>query len=562
MMNEIIVDVSFDQTRVALLENGELVEIYIERFSNKRTVGNIYKGRAENVLPGMQAAFVNIGLEKNAFLYVKDIFGDFEELYNKGNNRGQICIKDVVKKGQEIMVQVAKEPLDSKGARVTTNITLPGRYIVLAPMAKYVGISRRIESEEERNRLKEIIHKIKPDDMGIIIRTAAEGKDIEDFKHDLDFLMKLWRNIKNKGRFYSAPRIIYRDLNLVMRTVRDMFTRSIDRFIINNRFEYKKVMELLDLTSNQLKERVCYFDGKQNILDYYKVEPKIVSALNRKVWLKNGGYIVIDQTEALTSIDVNTGKFVGSISLKDTVLKTNLEAAEEIAKQLRLRDIAGIIIIDFIDMNNLEHEKLVLEKLRCCFKKDRTKSNVLGMTHLGLVELTRKKVGRRIDSVLQKPCPYCEGTGRVLSEETVAKKIERELKRIFTHTSAEAALIEAHPSVAALVIGSGGEHLARLERQFGRYIYIKGSSNLHPEDIEVKVTGKKEYVENYALPVKTGEILDVLILELHAANSDDGIAKIDGYVIDVKSAARMVGKKVRVKIIKAFKTYAKGELVN
>jgi len=562
MMNEIIVDVSFDQTRVALLENGELVEVYIERFSNKRTVGNIYKGRVENVLPGMQAAFVDIGLEKNAFLYVKDVIEEFKELYNNGNKREQISIKDVVKKGQEIMVQVAKEPLDSKGARVTTIITLPGRFLVLAPMASYVGVSRRIESEEEKNRLKEIIYKIKPDDMGVIIRTAAEGKSIEDFKQDIDFLKKLWRKIKKKDKMYNAPRIIYRDLNLVMRSVRDMFTGDIDHFIINNRNEYKKVMELLDLISPWLKDRVCFFDGNQNIFDYYKVEAKIASALNRKVWLKSGGYIVIDRTEALTSIDVNTGKYVGSINLKDTVLKTNLEAAEEIAKQLRLRDIGGIVIVDFIDMNNSEHERQVLEKLRACLKKDRTKSNILGITQLGLVELTRKKAGKRIGSVLQKPCPYCEGTGRVLSEETVAKKIERELKKIFTHTDAEAALIEAHPSVAALVIGSGGEHLARLEKQFDRHIFIKGSSHLHPEEIEVKVTGKKEYVESYALPVQTGEILDLFISELHAANSDDGIARIDGYVIDIERAAKMVGKKARVKITKAFKTYAKGELVN
>ncbi len=558
-MNEIIVDVSFDQSRVALLENGELAEIYIERFSNKRTVGNIYKGRVENILPGMQAAFVNIGLEKNAFLYVKDVSGDFDEFFSNGERVG---IKDVLKKNQEIMVQVVKEPLDSKGARVTTNITLPGRFLVLAPMANYIGISRRIENEEERNRLKEIVCKMKPEGMGIIIRTAAEGKDTEDFKQDLDFLLKLWRNVKKKGRLYTAPRIIYKDLNLVMRTVRDMFTRNIDRFIINNKCEYQRVIELLELTSPQLKDRVCYFDGNQNIFDYYKVEAKISSALNRKVWLKSGGYIVIDQTEALTSIDVNTGKFVGSIDLKDTVLKTNLEAAEEIAKQLRLRDIGGIIIVDFIDMSNHEHDRMVLDKLRCCLKKDRTKSNVLGMTQLGLVELTRKKVGKRIDSVLQKPCPYCEGTGRVLSEETVAKKIERELKRIFTHTNSEAALIEAHPSVAALVIGSGGEHLARLEKMFNRYIYIKGSSHLHPEEIEVKVTGKKEYVESQALPVRIGEILDVFISELHAANTGDGIARIDGYVINIDKAAKLVGQKVRVKITKAFKTYAKGVLVN
>jgi ribonuclease G len=561
-MNEIIVDVSFDQTRVALLEDGELSEVYIERYSNKRTVGNIYKGRVENVLPGMQAAFINIGLEKNAFLYVKDVFTDCDELYDTHGNNNNISIKDVLRKGQEIMVQVVKEPIDGKGARVTTNITLPGRFMVLLPNATYIGISRRIESEEERNRLKEIAFELKPENMGLIIRTAAEGKNIDDFRQDLEFLERLWWSIKKKEKVYNAPRIIHKDLNLVLRAVRDIFTKNIDNFIINSRSEYNRVLELLDLTSPQLKNRVVYYDKNQNIFDYYNVEPKIANALSRKVWLKNGGYIVIDQTEAFTSIDVNTGKFVGSIDLKDTVLKTNLEAAKEIAKQLRLRDIGGIIIVDFIDMGNPEHDRLVLEELKRCLKKDRTRSNVLGMTQLGLVEITRKKVGKRIDSVLQKPCPFCEGTGRVLSEETMANRIERELNRIFTHTSAEAALIEAHPSVAALVIGSGGEHLARLEKQFNRYIYIKGSSHLHPEEIEVKVTGKKEYVESQAFPVREGEILNLFITEPHAANNNDGIGRIDGYVINVEGAANLIGKKARIRITRTYKTYAKGELVN
>lgn len=560
-MNEIIVDVSFEQTRVALLENEDLNEVYIERFGSKRNVGSIYKGRVENVLPGMQAAFVNIGLEKNAFLYVKDAFVGYEDEYPDLGRNEDVSIKDLLKKGQELTVQVIKEPLDGKGARVTTNITLPGRFMVLLPNANYVGISRRIESEEERNRLREIAHEIKPDNMGLIIRTASEEKDLQDFRYDLKVLLKLWGAIKKKGRTYNAPRIIHRDLNLVMRTVRDMFTRSIDRFVINSRTEYEKVLELLDIISPQLKERVVLFDKEYNIFDYYGVEPKIANALSRKVWLKSGGYIVIDKTEALTAIDVNTGRFVGSLDLKDTVFKTNLEATREIARQLRLRDIGGIIIVDFIDMDNGRDGKRVLEELKKHLKRDRTRSNVLGMTQLGLVEITRKKVGRRIDSILQKECPFCEGTGRVLSEETMVNRIERELKRVFSGSEAEAALIEAHPSVAALVIGSGGEHLARLEKQFQRHIYIKGSFHLHPEEIEVKVTGNKEYVERCALPVRDGEILDLIISETYTANNKDGIGKMDGYVINVERAGKMVGKKVKVKIVKAYKTYAKGKLV-
>ncbi len=560
-MKEIIVDVSFDQARVALLEEEELSEIYIERFDCKRNVGNIFKGKVENVLPGMQAAFINIGLEKNAFLYIKDVFLGYEGAYHATGNGRNISIKDLLKKGQEIMVQVVKEPLDGKGARVTTNITLPGRYMVLLPNSNYVGISRRISDEAERNRLKEIGLKIRPGNMGIIIRTASEGKAIQDIRRDLKFLLRLWRAIRKKGRTYNAPRIIHRDLNLVTRTVRDMFTWEIDRFIINSKSEHRKVLELLSLISPQLKKRVILFNKDENIFDYYGVEPKITRVLSRTVRLKSGGSIVIDKTEALTAIDVNTGRFVGSLNLKDTVLRTNLEAAGEIARQLRLRDIGGIIIVDFIDMDNSKDGKRVLDKLKESLKPDRTRSNVLGMTQLGLVEITRKKVGRRIDSILQKECPFCEGTGRVLSEETMANRIERELKRIFSDSDDEAALIEAHPSVAAMVIGSGGGHLADLEKRFKRHIYIKGSSDLHPEEIKIKVTGDKEYVGKCALPVRDGDIVNLFISEVHTVNNSDGIGRLEGYVINVEGAGKKVGKKVRVKIIKAYKTCAKGVLV-
>ncbi len=560
-MNEIIVDVSFDQARVALLEDDELSEVYIERFDCRRNVGSIFKGRVENVLPGMQAAFINIGLEKNAFLYIKDVFVGYEDVYHAAGSGENVSIKDLLKKGQQIMVQVVKEPLDGKGARVTTNITLPGRYMVLLPNSNYVGISRRISDEAERNRLREMGLKIRPGNMGIIIRTASEGKAIQDIRRDLRFLLKLWRVIRKKGRTYNAPRIIHRDLNLVTRTVRDMFTREIDRFIINSKSEHKKVLELLDLISPSLKKRVILFDRDENIFDYYGVEPKITRALSRKVWLKSGGYIVIEKTEALTAIDVNTGRFVGSLNLKDTVLRTNLEAAQEIARQLRLRDIGGIIIVDFIDMDDKKDGKRVLDRLKESLKRDRTRSNVLGMTQLGLVEITRKKAGRRIDAILQKECPFCEGTGRVLSEETMANRIERELQRVFTDSGDEAVLIEAHPSVAAMVIGSSGEHLADLEKRFQRHIYIKGRLDLHPEDIEIRVTGNKEYVSEHALPVKTGDIIDLFISEMHTTNNDDGIGRLEGYVINVRGAGKRVGRKVRVKITKAYKTFAKGELV-
>jgi ribonuclease G len=418
-MKEIVIDVKSENTTVALLEDKELAELYVEKHNNQSIVGNIYKGKVENVLPGMQAAFVNIGIEKNVFLYVKDAipntyFGEDEdsEYTDKFNN---VSISDFLKVGQEITVQIVKEPISTKGARVTTHITLPGRFIVLMPTVEYTGISRRIENEQERQRLKELAAQLKPQSMGIIIRTAAEGCTEEELREDIHFLSRLWDNIRQQQQNGPVPRMIHKDSNIVYRTVRDMFTNDIDRFIINQKDEYEKLVQVVGLVSKDLAKRVEYFDKAYEIFEYFHIKSKISKLLTRKVWLKSGGYIIIDQTEALTVVDVNTGKFVGSIDLKDTVLKTNVEAAREIAKQLRLRDIGGIIIIDFIDMHEKQHEEVVLEALKNSLKKDRTKSNVLGITHLGLVEMTRKKVRKRIDSAFLSPCPLCNGEGKILS---------------------------------------------------------------------------------------------------------------------------------------------------
>lgn len=417
-MKEIVIDVGKENTTVALLEDKELSELYVEKHNNQSIVGNIYKGRVENVLPGMQAAFVNIGIDKNVFLYVKDAIPNTyigeEEESEYADKYKNVNINEFLKPGQEIVVQVVKEPINTKGARVTTHITLPGRFIVLMPTVEYTGISRRIEGEQERERLKALAVQYKPADMGVIIRTAAEGCSEEEIRDDIHFLCKLWENIKGQQQEGPVPRIIHKDINIVYRTVRDMFTNEIDKFVINDKEQYEKVIQVVGLISKDLVKKVEYFDKNYEIFEYYDIKNKISKVLTRKVWLRSGGYIVIDQTEALTVIDVNTGKFVGSIDLKDTVLKTNVEAAREIAKQLRLRDIGGIIIIDFIDMHEKQHEEVVLESLKNSLKKDRTKSNVLGITHLGLVEMTRKKVRKRVDSVFLSDCPHCGGEGRIM----------------------------------------------------------------------------------------------------------------------------------------------------
>lgn len=495
-MKEIIIDVGSSQTRVALLENKELTEIYIERQSSERITGNIYKGKVENVLPGMQAAFIDIGLGKNAFLYVKDAlpntYFDEDDDYTDSSQYKDYQIDELLKAGQEIMVQVMKEPIDSKGARVTTHITLPGRFIVLMPTVEYIGISRRIEKEEERERLKKIAEELKPKGMGLIIRTAAEDCTAEDMENDINFLLKLWDNIKHKQKSGVTPRIVHKDINIVYRTVRDMFTKDIDRLAINNKEHYEKIVELVGLISPPIKDRVEYFNKSYDIFEYYQVEPQMSKIINRKVWLKCGGYIVIDQTEALTSIDVNTGKFVGTVDLKDTVLKTNIEAAREIAKQLRLRDIGGIIIVDFIDMPDKEHENVVMEALKNALKRDRTRTNVLGMTQLGLMEMTRKKVRQRIENVLLAPCPYCKGEGRILSSETVIKKIEKEVKNIFFSAHPAAVFVEIHPDVEELINYYIDEDLIELGRQYKKPIFIRTSQALHREEYVVKALDAAE----------------------------------------------------------------------
>ncbi|HHV99911.1 MAG TPA: Rne/Rng family ribonuclease [Clostridiaceae bacterium] len=414
MEAEIIVDVGPNETRVALLEDGELVELHIEKNSSERFVGNIYRGKVKDVLPGMQAAFIDIGYERNAFLYVTDAisqseYSDNENEKLKGKNLN-VC--DVLKPGQEITVQVIKEPIGTKGPRVTTHITLPGRYMVLLPNANYTGVSRRIENEDERVRLKKIADSLKPEGKGLIVRTAAEGKETEDFLKDLDYLTKLWETTKKKEYKGHVPRCIYQEYNIVERTVRDLFTQDISKFVINDVQQYERVLELLDLISPSLKARVKYFSKDYQIFEYYQIESQILRAMSRKVWLKSGGYIIIDKTEALTVIDVNTGKFTGRHSLEDTVVKTNIEAAAEIAKQLRLRDIGGIIIIDFIDMHESEHQKMVMDSLIQSLKKDRTKTTVVGMTGLGLIEMTRKKVRSELSTIMSDDCPYCGGTGK------------------------------------------------------------------------------------------------------------------------------------------------------
>jgi ribonuclease G len=554
MFKEIIINAGEEETRVAVLENKLLVEIHIERAVGQRLVGNIFKGKVENVLPGMQAAFVDIGLEKNAFLYVEDALPAVK-------TNGQNNITDVVKKGQEIIVQIVKEPLGTKGPRVTTHLTIPGRYAVLMPTVDYVGISRRIEDEKERERLKEFARKVKPAGMGIIMRTMAEGLEEEELGQDIDVLVKLWRKILNKAKNSSAPNLIHRDLELIQRILRDVFDPEVNRLIVDARHEYEKIIELLDLSAPHLKSKVI-LEEHDNIFWEYGLEQELEKALLRKVWLKCGGYLVFDQTEALTVVDVNTGKYVGDKNLEETVLRTNLEAAAEIGRSLRLRNIGGIIIVDFIDLEKEENRQKILQALEEEIKKDKTKTNILGITPLGLVEMTRKKVRPSLAEVMQKPCPYCEGRGKVLSEETVGINFKNNIYEFAARTLSPTILIEAHPAVAARLIGSGGANLKELEQRTGKRLYIRGSTAQHIETVTMRpLYDQADMQAGSFQPVKPGQVLEVKVEEPHVNKLNDGIARLNGFIVDIEGAGSLVGEIVPVEVSKVYRTYARAKLV-
>ncbi|KPU44167.1 ribonuclease G [Oxobacter pfennigii] len=529
-MNEIYIDAGRSEFRAVVLDDGELAEIHIDRQNKEAVSGNIYKGRVENVLPGMQAAFIDIGLQRNAFLYVKDALP-----YNLYGSHGkdEISIKSILNIGDEIIVQVSKEPSGGKGARVTTHIAIPGRFMVLMPGIDYIGISRRIEDEEERHRLKDLANKLKPQNAGIIVRTEAEGKTEEDFTEDINFLLILSNKIYSEFNVVKAPRLLHKDMDLVYKSLRDLFTRNTKKLVINDLNSYKRAQELIGFFSPSQKKDIEYYEGSANIFDAYGIEGKIEKALSRKVWLKSGGYIVIDHTEALTSIDVNTGKFTGSISLKDTVLSTNKEAAKEIARQLRIRDIGGIVIIDFIDMENPEHRQMVVDILRKELKKDRTKSSVLGITQLGLVEMTRKKAGKRLNSILQKNCPLCQGSGRILDEECMVQRLENKLEQIVKESDAPGILIEVNDAVEHYLKNSYIDYAKSLEDTYKRRIILKGFSNIDYSVVNIKLLDQNEINTEHKNPVNEGDKIEIRALKSKYINASKRQKIMDGIVSEV-----------------------------
>jgi len=490
--NIILINHNPHETRVAALQGNRLVEFYTERSKDKGISGNIYKGKVVRVLPGMQAAFVDIGLDRTAFLHATDVyemFDEFEEFAKeteeeRGRPSRRIPIQEILKEGQEIMVQVAKEPIGSKGARITSHISLPGRHIVFTPTDDHIGISRRIGSEKERRRLREIVVRLRPEGSGFIIRTACEGMRADDIGSDMDFLTKLWGEILRKKGRNSAPCLLYEELDLTLRTIRDIFTADIDKLIIDSREEYERAVKFAEDFLPGLRQNIELYESEDPIFDTHGVEIELTDAIEKKVWLKSGGYIVIDQMEALTAIDVNTGKYVGKKSSEETVLKTNMEAIKEIVYQLKLRNIGGIIVLDLIDMAKASNREKVYNALKEELRSDKARTNILKISELGLVEMTRKRVRESITQLICEPCPYCEGNGMIKSKDTVIMEIYRDLLKELPGKRRKAT-VYVHPIIAELLYSEKEFVLKEIEKRFGKKVVVKTSSTLHQEQYEI-----------------------------------------------------------------------------
>ncbi len=502
MGHEIIVNKTGRETRVALIENGRLAELHVDRGDKRSHVGNVYLGRVVRVLPGMQAAFVDIGLERAAFLYAGDIYPEFVE--NAGEEgiddpeatvaeatprskarAGQPPIQDLIKEGQEVLVQIAKDPLGTKGARITTHITLPGRYMVFMPTVDHVGISRRIDKDKERRKLRDFVEKHRPPGCGFIVRTVSDGQPMSALKQDIDYLSATWARIQDGQTKAKAPACIHADHGLVLRVVRDAFNDSVDRMVLDDRDAFAEVQAFMSDFMPQAKDRVQLYRGADPIFDTFGVEVDITRSLGRKVWLKSGGYLIIDQTEALTAIDVNSGKFVGSSSLEDTTLQINLEAVTEIIYQLRLRNIGGIIVLDLIDMEKAANRERVYRAVEDECKKDRARTNVLKISELGLVEMTRKRTQDDLVRSISEPCHYCEGRGYTRSRTTVVYDILREILRESNRGRQPTIFVNAHPLVADLMYGDELPSVEALEARLSRRVVVRAMGHYHLERFEV-----------------------------------------------------------------------------
>ncbi len=548
MLKEIIVNAGEMESRVAILEDGRLMELHIER--DQKIVGNIYKGRVTKVLKGMDAAFVDIGIEKNAFLAVSDIVSeDDDDSGGRFKRFGMPSITTLLKANQEILVQVMRAPMGTKGARVTTRLSLPGRYMVLMLNGGgHNGVSRKIEDPHERQRLRAIAANLKSGKYSLIVRTEAEGRTEEELKADMEFLVEMADRITAKAAVTKNPSLIHGDLTLISRLIRDSFTRDINRLVIDSDSAYENTLELVSMIAPGMKEKIFLYDEKMPIFHAYNIEPEVEKMLRRKVWLSSGGHLVIDQAEALTAIDVNTGKFIGSVELAETVLTTNLQAAQEVARQLRLRDLGGIIVVDFIDMDNPRHRQQVITAFSDALKKDRAKIKFHNISSLGLVEMTRKRTGESMHSLLTEPCPCCSGIGRVQNALTMALRVDRDIAALnATHPETEAYLVRAHSRVIADMLGYEGEAHRDLEAYIGKPIYLRLDDDFHPNAYEINRVTLEQALQ--AVPaIEVGDIVEVQVINASADISIDQLTVAKGIFIVVPDLDAPVGSRVKVKV--------------
>jgi ribonuclease G len=591
LKKQVLVSVDRAETRVALLEASgtpgasrsaatrsrkrasgapeagyRIAELYLERRGGRSIVGNIYKGKVDNVLPGLEAAFVDIGLEKNGFLHVDEIVLPGVEAPKRGRGSGSgRKISDLLGPGQEIVVQVVKDPLKTKGARLSMELTIAGRYMVYAPTGEGVGVSRRLE-DRERERLRKQTSGLDLGSGGVIVRTAAHGAKREDFERELKYLHKLHEVLGKRVQDTVAPDLVFQEADLSVRVVRDIFSAHFERAIVDDEQQYQRLVSFFTRTAPELVERVELWEQKEPLFEAYGVDKAIDGVLSRRVDLPSGGYLVIDYAEALTVIDVNSGSFIGrgkGAALEDTITKTNLEAAEEVVNQLRLRDIGGIIVIDFIDMARARNRDAVMKTLRKTLDEDRTKTFTAEISKLGLVEMTRQNVTEGVREIMSRPCPTCEGEGVIRSEETYAIEFERRLRDIaLENPDVEAFLVQINPRVTAEFTGHGSRVLHALEKETGKSFLFEGSEGLTLEHFAITFQGTREEVEERALPFRQGDEVLVEIVEPHMYDVDDAVAKIDGYIISIAGAAPCVGEKRMVRIDQVGRTAASALLLD
>jgi ribonuclease G len=591
MKKQLLVSVDRGETRVALLEASgnpsaagaakpatrskkpdaadgyRVAELYFERRGARSIVGNIYKGKVDNVLAGLEAAFVDIGLDKNGFLHVDEIVVPGVDVGRRGRGKeGGSKITELIKPGQEIIVQVVKDPLKSKGARLSMELTIAGRYMVYAPMGEGVGVSRRLD-DRERERLRRETKGLDLRGGGAIIRTAASGATREDFERELQYLFKLHEVLLKRVEETPAPGLVFQEADLSVRVVRDIFSEHFERAIVDDPKQHQRLVSFFTRTAPELVERVELYEEKAPLFAAYGVEKVIDGLMTRRVDLPSGGYLIIDYAEALTVIDVNSGSFIGrgkGARLEDTITTTNLEAAEEVVNQLRLRDIGGIIVIDFIDMARARNRDAVLKTLRKTLDEDRTKTFTAEISKLGLVEMTRQNVTEGVREIISRPCPTCDGDGVIKSEETIAIEFERRLRVIAKKAPKkhEAFLVQMNPRVSAIFTGNAKRVLHALEEETGRRLHFTGTEGLPLDHFDILMEGSREEVMERAVPFREGDEVLVHIVEPHMYDVDDAVAKIDGYIISVAGGGRFVGAKRLVRIDHAGRTSATATMLD